>query len=376
MWVHHEGPETPKAPLPGRLGYSKAGTSIPAKFERYEKGRSSMRVRDVSASRPPQSRESHTAIPALRAKLLASALRYAERGMYVHPLLVGAKEPRWLDWEARATRDPEVIERTWGRAPFNIGVACGPSALVAVDLDVPHDGEVSGLADIVDGMTMLDSLAAQIPGAQITPTLTVRTPSGGRHLVYRAPAGVEVRNTARTIGWCIDTRAAGGYIVGIGSQVDGVPYELEGSVTDPAVLPGWLLTLITTAPEPPKSGGAPRRADVVARLRDLTRQGTREERWAHGILRSECDELAAMKPDTGRNNRLNLAAYRAGQLVAAGLLDQAVAEEHLTEAAQASGLGEKSAFEIEKTLRSGMTAGLSRPRRMTTAPARRMGGAA
>nr|EIF87913.1 hypothetical protein [Streptomyces tsukubensis NRRL18488] len=296
--------------------------------------------------------------------------------MYVHPLLVGAKEPRWLDWEARATRDPEVIERTWGRAPFNIGVACGPSALVAVDLDVPHDGEVSGLADIVDGMTMLDSLAAQIPGAQITPTLTVRTPSGGRHLVYRAPAGVGVRNTARTIGWCIDTRAAGGYIVGIGSQVDGVPYELEGSVTDPAVLPEWLLTLITAAPEPPKAGGAPRRADVVARLRDLTRQGTREDRWAHGILRSECDELAAMKPNSGRNNRLNLAAYRAGQLVAAGLLDQAVAEEHLTEAAQASGLGEKSAFEIEKTLRSGMTAGLSRPRRMATAPARRMGGAA
>ncbi|WP_162953397.1 bifunctional DNA primase/polymerase [Streptomyces sp. 11-1-2] len=335
-----------------------------------------MRVRDVSAPVPHRRENNTAATRALRATLQASALRYAERGMYVHPLLVGGKEPRWLDWEARATRDPEVIERTWGRAPFNIGVACGPSALVAVDLDVPHDGDVSGLADIVDGMTMLDSLAAQIPGAQITPTLTVRTPSGGRHLVYRAPAGVEVRNTARTIGWCIDTRAAGGYIVGIGSQVDGVSYELEGSVTDPAVLPDWLLTLITTAPEPPKSGGAPRRADVVARLRDLTRQGTREERWAHGILRSECDELAAMKPDTGRNNRLNLAAYRAGQLVAAGLLDQAVAEEHLTEAAQASGLGEKSAFEIEKTLRSGMAAGLSRPRRMTTAPARRMGGAA
>ncbi|WP_331764368.1 bifunctional DNA primase/polymerase [Streptomyces sp. NBC_01506] len=299
----------------------------------------------------------------MRAKLLASALRYAERGMYVHPLAVGGKEPRWGDWEARATRDPELIQRTWGRAPFNIGVACGPSSLVAIDLDVPHDGEVSGLADIIDGMTMLDSLAAQIPGAQITPTLTVRTPSGGRHLVYRAPARIRVRNTARTIGWCIDTRAAGGYVVGIGSEIDGVAYELEGSVTDPAVLPEWLLTLITTAPEPPKGGGAPRPVAVVARLRDLTRQGTREQRWAHGILRSECDELAAMQAG-GRNNRLNLAAYRAGQLIGAGLLDQAVAEEHLTEAAQASGLGEKSAFEIEKTLRSGMTAGLSRPRRM------------
>ncbi|MET8566093.1 bifunctional DNA primase/polymerase [Streptomyces flaveolus] len=324
-----------------------------------------MRVRDVSASVPHRRENNTAATRALRATLLASALRYAERGMYVHPLLVGAKEPRWVNWEERATRDPELIQRTWGRAPFNIGVACGPSGLVALDLDVPHKGEVSGSPEIVDGMTMLDSLATRTPGARITPTLTVRTPSGGRHLVYRAPAGAAVRNTARTLGFCLDTRAAGGYIVGIGSEVDGTPYVLEdGSPTNPAVLPDWLLTLITAAPTPPKAGGAPRRADVVARLREMTRQGTREQRWAAGILRSECDELAAMKQAGGRNNRLNLAAYRAGQLVAAGLVDQAVAEEHLTEAAQAAGLGVDTPREIEKTIRSGMTAGLARPRRM------------
>jgi hypothetical protein len=335
-----------------------------------------MRVREGSAP-VPQSRESRAAATrALRATLLASAHRYAERGMYVHPLLVGSKEPRWTNWEERATRDPEVIERTWGRAPFNIGIACGPSGLVALDLDVPHEGEVSGSPEIVDGMTMLTSLAARTPGARITPTLTVRTPSGGRHLVYRAPAGVGVRNTARTLGFCLDTRAAGGYIVGIGSVVDGAAYVLEdGSPTEPAVLPEWLLTLVTAAPQPPKAGGAPRRADVVARLQELTRQGTREQRWAAGILRSECDELAAMK-EGGRNNRLNLAAYRAGQLVAAGLVDQAVAEEQLTEAAQECGLGVDTPREIEKTIRSGLTAGLSRPRRMGTVPVRRMGGAA
>ncbi|MFD7868483.1 bifunctional DNA primase/polymerase [Streptomyces sp. NPDC059783] len=314
----------------------------------------------------PHRRENNTAATwALRATLLASALRYAERGMYVHPLLVGAKEPRWLRWEERATRDPELIEQTWGRAPFNIGIACGPSGLVALDLDVPHQGEVSGSPEIVDGMTMLDSLAARTPGARITPTLTVRTPSGGRHLVYRAPTGTPVRNTARTIGFCLDTRASGGYVVGIGSQVDGAPYVLEpGSPTTPAVLPEWLLTLITTTSTPPKAGGAPRRADAVARLREMTRQGTREHRWAAGILQSECDDLEAMKEVGGRNTRLNLAAFRAGQLVAAGLLDQAVAEDHLTQAAQAAGLGIDTPREIEKTLRSGMTAGLARPRRM------------
>lgn len=296
--------------------------------------------------------------------------------MYVHPLLVGSKEPRWGNWETRATRDPELIRRTWGRAPFNIGVACGPSNLVAVDLDVPHDGETSGIPGVVDGATMLDSLAAQTPGARLVPTLTVRTPSNGRHLIYQAPAENAVRNTARTLGFCIDTRAVGGYVVGIGSVVDGATYLLEGSTTDVAVLPDWLLTLITATPEPPKAGGGPRRAEVVSRLRELTRQGTREQRWAAGILRSECDELAGMDKDSGRNNRLNLAAYRAGQLVGAGLLDQAEAEEHLTEAAQACGLGVDVPHEIERTLRSGMTAGLSRPRRMASAPVRRIGGAA
>jgi hypothetical protein len=330
------------------------------------------RVREVPAPRPQAPANITASARATREALLTSALHYANRGMYVHPLLVGSKEPKWGDWEDRATRDPELIRRTWGRAPFNIGVACGPSNLVAIDLDLPHDGEVSGSPEIVDGMTMLQALAVQAE-ARIAPTLTVLTPSGGRHLIYRAPSGISVRNTAKKLGFCIDTRAAGGYVVGIGSVVDGRPYVLEHAA-EIAVLPDWLLTLITTSPEPPKGGGGPRRADVVARLRDLTRQGTREQRWAAGILRSECDELAALTQGS-RNDRLNLAAYRAGQLVAAGLLDQALAEEQLTEAAQACGLGVDTPREIEKTLRSGMTAGLSRPRRMTT-PVRRIGGVA
>lgn len=335
-----------------------------------------MRVRNVSRSVPQGPANNTAATRTLRTTLLASALGYAERGMYIHPLLVGGKEPRWSDWEARATRDPELIRRTWSRAPFNIGVACGPSGLIAVDLDLPHDGDMSGSPEIIDGMTMLEALAARTQGSHITPTLTVRTPSGGLHLIYRAPAGVPVRNTARTLGFCIDTRASGGYVVGIGSMIDGSRYVLEGSVTEPVALPEWLLTLIMAAPEPPKAGGAGSRAEVVARLRALSRTGSREQRWATGILASECAELAGMAPDSGRNNRLNLAAYRAGQLVAGGLLDQAVAEEELSVAARACGLGERYPLEIEKTLKSGLTAGLARPRRMGEKAARRLGGAA
>ncbi|MET9484758.1 bifunctional DNA primase/polymerase [Streptomyces sp. NPDC006638] len=330
-----------------------------------------MRVRETSRLTPHRASDPRT----LRADLLSSAIHYADLGMYVHPLLVGRKEPRWRDWEPRATRDPDLIRHTWGRAPFNIGIACGPSGLAVLDLDLPHDGEVPGSPDVVDGMTMLESLAARTPGAVIVPTLTVRTPSGGRHLVYRAPLGTQLRNTARSLGFCLDTRAAGGYVVGIGSVVGGRPYTLDSPSNNVAPLPEWLLAMMTAPPEPPKGGGGLRRAEVVARLRDLTRQGTREERWAAGILRSECDELAALV-EGSRNDRLNLGAYRAGQLVGAGLLDQALAEEQLTEAATAAGLGVDTPHEIEKTIRSGMTAGLARPRRMATAPVRRTGGGA
>lgn len=317
----------------------------------------------------------------LRPSLLASALRYAERGLYVHPLLVGRKEPRWRDWETRATLDPELISRTWSRAPFNIGVACGPSRLVVIDLDVPHDGDAppTDAAGVTDGRSMLDALAARTPGAAQVPTMTVRTASGGLHLVHRAPAGIEVRNSARTVAWCVDVRAAGGYVVGIGSVVNGLRYELEGSITEPVELPGWLLTLVTAAAEPPKAGGRRSGAEVVTRLRALSRRGSRAERWASYILVSECTELAAMGADTGRNNRLNLASYRAGQLVASGLLGQQVAEDALADAARACGLGTgKGAYaqEIEKTITSGMTAGLRRPRHMGDAAVRQVGGAA
>lgn len=342
-----------------------------------------MSVRESRVTAPPVAADIKRNSADLRPTLLASALGYAERGMYVHPLLVGLKEPKWLDWEGRATRDPELIARVWGRAPFNIGVACGPSHLVVVDLDVPDVTKEAPAelraAGVSDGRSMLRHLAAQAGVERIERTMAVRTRSGGLHLVYLAPVGVEVRNSAGTVGFCIDIRAAGGYVVGIGSQVDGVPYRLEGGATAPAELPGWLLDLITAAVEPPKTGEPGRGAEVVARLRLASQVGSREERWARGILASECADLSAMAPGSGRNARLNLAAYRAGQLVAAGLLVQADAEAALLATAQACGVGTSArrpyGREVEKTITSGMRAGLARPRFMD-ARARQLGGAA
>ena len=55
-------------------------------------------------------------------------------------------------------------------------------------------------------------------------TFMVRTGRGGLHLYFTAPPGVRLGNTAgelgRGLGWLIDTRGHGGYVVAPGSVVD------------------------------------------------------------------------------------------------------------------------------------------------------------
>jgi hypothetical protein len=70
------------------------------------------------------------------------ALEYGQLGWRVHPCRPGDKKPILEDWPKRATTDPTLIERWWGRTPdANIGVATGPgSGTFVLDVDGP-DGE-------------------------------------------------------------------------------------------------------------------------------------------------------------------------------------------------------------------------------------------
>ena len=77
--------------------------------------------------------------------LLSSALSLAERGWHVFPCVPGGKRPALRgSWQDHATTEPARIRAWWSRAAYNIGIACGPSGLVVIDLDVPHGiGELS-----------------------------------------------------------------------------------------------------------------------------------------------------------------------------------------------------------------------------------------
>jgi hypothetical protein len=87
--------------------------------------------------------------------------------------------------------------------------------------------------------------------------------------------------------------------------------------------------------------------------------------YAHSALERECARVAAARVGT-RNDTLNRAAYNLGTLVGSGLLDRSEVEVELTRAAGAAGLEQR---EIASTARSGLTAGIARPRRLVSASA-------
>jgi Bifunctional DNA primase/polymerase, N-terminal len=301
----------------------------------------------MSATKPnsEEQRGSDRRIP-----LLLAAAGYARRGMAVFPCLVGYKQPLWRNWETRATRDPAEITRVWSRAPFNVGVACGPSGIVVVDLDVPKGGMLAPAdrqpAGVASGVEVLVELALRA-GEQFPRTMTVATPRGGRHLVFRAPRTTVIRNSAGSAGWCIDVRAAGGYVIGVGSVVQGVAYRLVNDAPV-AELPGWLHAAITQR----RSGISEAQGRGSGRRGDGPRSDEQRRRYAVMVLDRECRTLAAMPPDSGRNQRLNTAAFRLGLSVVTGAIDEQDVVAALTTAALRSGLG---TTETARTIASGLT---------------------
>lgn len=161
-------------------------------------------------------------------------------------------------------------------------------------------------------------------------------------------AGPQLRNTqgaAGGLGWLVDTRAAGGYVVAAGSTVDGHPYTVTCN-TPPAPLPGWLAERLRPAPLPPQR--------PVAVTLPPTRAG--------GYLRAAVDsELARVlkSPPRGHNTALYRAAVALGQLVAGGALAEADVTAWLTAAAEQVG---QRPGETARTIASGLKAGAARPR--------------
>jgi hypothetical protein len=333
----------------------------------------------------PVQRQEATVHDDPRAELAAAALGAAARGWHVFPVRPRAKKPPaypghkaadctrrdprcrggHTGWEERATTDPARIRRAWSQAAYNVGIAPGPSGLVVIDLDRPKPGEAPPprwqAPGIGDGADVLAALCEEAGEPFPWETFTVRTGRGGMHLYFTAPPGTALRNTSGEnggLGWLIDTRAWGGYIVAPGSVVDlpGGTGRYEATYDRPPVpLPAWLAALLTQP--------RPHAPSLECRSPDGGQVRAPGE-YARAALQGESDAVRAAT-EGGRSHVLNKAAYHLGQLIAAGALpDDGTAETTLYQAASVHFTADRpvTPAEARATIRGGIAAGKRNPR--------------
>lgn len=198
-------------------------------------------------------------------RFLDAAMQLAQLGFAVFPLAPGSKVPAIpskgggkgvLD----ASKDLDQI-RDWARRfpKANVGIACGrASGITVIDIDTNHGG-----------MESVITLRAQ--KRILSPTIAVRTPSGGWHLYYRFEPGL--LNSKSKLGTGIDLRTEGGYVVAPPSVLaNGCGYHwhqppLGGEVPR---MPMWAVQKLTPPPEPIFASGKPPR-DPDAALKGLIR---------------------------------------------------------------------------------------------------------
>ncbi len=307
---------------------------------------------------------------AVRARV-AGWLLLAERGWHLFPVRAGDKRPAIRDWQHRASADPaRLLEFYRHRPSFNAGIACGPSGLLVVDADTPKPAHPE--IRYVSGVQVLAELATA-HAAELPDTFTVSSPSEGQHRYFTAPPGPgpdnRLGNTCRALGPLLDTRGAGGYVLAPGCRLaprpaapgrpghPGGSYELLDD-TDPAELPTWLRQALTE--HRPTAVSAPAEPSRAAGRRW-------SGRYVDAVVRAELDRVQRAGP--GPHTPAVFTAARAlGQLAAAGALDHGQAEGLLTRAAAgiAAGPCDCTTRELAASIRSGLTHGARRPRRLPT----------
>lgn len=310
------------------------------------------------------------------ARLRDAAVENAARGWPVFPLAPGRKLPIFhhkdrchgygtcrdghLGWQERATRDEDQIRRWWtGTKAWNIGIACGPSGLLVIDLDVDDpdaaDNDRAAVAGAAErprnGAAELARVAAEHT-ATLPATFSVETPTGGRHHYYRAPCDLDLTLSQGRLGPGIDTRGRGGLVVAAGSVRSDGHYR----ITDPreAVdLPRWLATLLLPQPSRP----------VSVASHALT--GPRASAYLSTVIELKTAEVRGAAIGT-RQWTLKVAARRLGQFVGGDELDERQAYELLYAAARGHiGVEAMDHREVDAAIRGGLAYGKQAPIRLT-----------
>lgn len=261
-----------------------------------------------------------------------------------------------------ATTDVDTITRWWTAEPkANIGIATGQGILF-LDADVPEPGE-GKTADGEATIALFEAENDELPATPRQRTGQKKQEDGSfrRGCQWAFKVEGEIRNSASSIGPGVDIRGDGGYVVAAPSlHPSGVNYAWDDgykpSQIPLAPAPQWLLDKIA-ATKVLKEVKAPRSdAPTHAPVEDV------KNKWVKAAVDGEYEKVAKAGPGT-RNTSLNHASFKLGQLVAGGVLDEKLARDALTAAAEANGYAaEEGAAHVEDVISSGMTAGMKVPR--------------
>ena len=247
-----------------------------------------------------------------------------------------AKHPRIQGGLRAATTNEAQVRQWWSRWPdANVAIRTGSvSGLVVLDVDPDHGGD--------DSLESILVRFGPLPDGRL-----VRTGSGGRHFYFAHPGGTVRNDTGRRLGPGLDIRGDGGYVIAPPSRhASGRSYVLEAGGQLIPELPAWLIELLRPPPLPERNPVRP------------NGQLAHPDRWTRAAVEGELHRLRAATAGT-RNDTLNRIAFRLGQIVRMGRLDEATAERLLLDGALEIGLGEREAL---ATVHSGLEAGERRAR--------------
>jgi hypothetical protein len=260
------------------------------------------------------------------------AFHLARLGYVIFPIMPGEKRETLFKWSIESTCDVNDVKDWWYNYPTdNIGINCGESSLLVIDLD--GDEAEAAFSDLwlSNGEYYYGSSDYSVP--------VIGTPHGW-HLYFEMPSK-PLGNSASKLASGVDSRGVGGMVVGPGSEVEAGTYELiAGSLDLVPPLPGWLEGLLR-----PKA--------VRMTVKEMQRRKRMRMPWlAEAELKKWCRKIE-YAPNGKQNNTINNAAY-ALALECIPPLELEDVEQELLIAAEK---GNHPRDRAEATVRSGLTNG-------------------
>ena len=203
----------------------------------------------------------------------------------------------WKNWEPSNWQESNYSSST------GYGILTEKADLIVIDCDVKGD---------VDGLDSFLNLCYRNNYNPDEHTLSVDTPSGGRHYYFLAHQRYEsgasrIRSSVSKILPGVDVRADGGYIVGFGSVIDNGSYTLASSIRTVDQVPDWLYGSLLSLQEPQQNSllGERRNSDSSTTGKSMTANTTEHSEPVHTDRESSPDTSSVVYEESGASMSSN-----------------------------------------------------------------------